>query len=49
VCEKANKSLLALIKTEYLGEQETIIEEYFTKKIGHDKAGGAFSVGLLTL
>ena len=35
--EKANKSPLALIKTEYLGEQETILEEYFTKNVGHDK------------
>lgn len=35
--EKANKSLLALIKQEFLGESESITEEYLSKRIGHDK------------
>lgn len=35
--EKANKSLLALIKQEFLSESESSIEEYFSKRIGHDK------------
>jgi hypothetical protein len=35
--EKANKCLLALIKQEYLTESESTIEEYLSKRIGHDK------------
>lgn len=35
--EKANKSLLALIKTEYLSDSEKNIEAHLSTKIGHDK------------
>jgi HEPN domain-containing protein len=35
--EKANKSVIALIKQEYLNEPESSIEEYLLKRIGHDK------------
>jgi hypothetical protein len=35
--EKANKCLLALIKQECLTESESTIEDYFSKRIGHDK------------
>lgn len=35
--EKANKSLLALIKEKFLNEDRNATEEYLSKRIGHDK------------
>jgi hypothetical protein len=35
--EKANKSLLAIIKQKYLGEDEQATEDYLPKRIAHDK------------